>query len=336
MNYEEAENIPGMIEIVERSMLFSTLRSLTLEDGDSIIEFGPFFGRSTNCIVQGLLANKTYKPTCKFYTYDSFECDEQGWFAPHVRGRARAGGMEHLIEKHNKKLNFQKIFLHYMEPYLKTETVTCVKNELVDSKPPANKIAFIHIDSPKFYEEFKIILNRFFPKTKIGGMIIFQDFFYEWSATIILPVTILIKKGFLRLESSAATSLVCCVIKVPEKKDLREVEIIMNEENECEKYFDDAIQLCKEIKLDRAESYLPRLTLAKIQWQYSRGHFQKARGTIVRYLKEGNPFQLKLVDNFLELLANGFSIRHLFEKDHSKEDPLTLANSGKFEKDSHK
>ena len=336
MNYEEAENIPGMIELVERNMLFSILNSLDIEQEDSIVEFGPFFGRSTNCIAQGLIANRKYDPGCKFYTYDSFECDENGWFAPHLIGRAKAGGVEHLLERDKGKISFDKIFSYYMKSYLDSKTVIFVKKQIVESQPPSNTIAFIHIDSPKFFEEFKIILYRFFPQTKIGSVIVFQDFFYEWSATIILPITILAEKGYLMLESSAATSLVCRIIKVPKKNDLQEIETIMSKDEECGKYFDIAIQSCKKIKLDRAESYLPRLTLARIQWLYSRGHYQTARKTIVNYLKEGNPFQLKLVDNFLDLLANGFSIRHLFEKDHSNDEIPTLADAGKFEKNDEK
>ncbi len=336
MNFHEAENIPGMIELVERSMLFSTVKSLSLEKNDSIVEFGPFFGRSTYCIINGLLANNSYTSSCSFVTHDSFECDEDGWFAPHVHKAAKSGKVEHLIEISGKKINFEKIFLHYMKSYLDSACLNYSKVEIEESYPSPNKIAFIHIDSPKFYEEFKVILYRFFPQTKAGCVIVFQDFFYEWSATIILPIAILIDKGVLSLESSAATSLVCRVNSVPSQNDINEVDNIMNDKKKCEGYFDVAITACNKIRLDRPELYLPRITLAKIQWLYSAGHFNEARKTIVKYLKDGNPFQLKLIDTFLELLANGFSIRHLFEKDHSNDDVPRLAGAGKFERDKSK
>ena len=333
MNFEEAANIPGMIELVERKMLFSTVQSIPLEKNDCIVEFGPFFGRSTNCIAQGLLSNISYTSSCKFFTHDSFECDESGWFAPHVRRAAKEGNVENLLEVNGVKINFQKIFSHYMKSYLKTETVTIIKSELTNSQPSTEKIAFMHIDSPKYYEELKIILIKFFPQTKVGSIIVFQDFFYQWSATLILSVAILIDKNLLSLEESAATSLVCRIVKPPNAVDLAELDLIMQNNDLCEGYFDVAIKECNKIKLDRPESYLPKITLAKIQWQYSNGNFHETRKTIVKYLNAGNPIQIKILDNFLELLGNGFSIRHLFEKDHMNEDSSTIANTGKFEVD---
>ena len=57
MNFEEANNIPGMIELVEREMLFNQAREISLLETDCVVEFGSFFGRSTNCIAQGLSVN---------------------------------------------------------------------------------------------------------------------------------------------------------------------------------------------------------------------------------------------------------------------------------------
>ena len=180
-------------------------------------------------------------------------------------------------------------------------------------------------------ESALVILNKFFPKTKIGSVIVFQDFFYQWSATLILSVAILIEKKIISIEQSAASSLVCRVLKIPSKNDIIDLDKIMQDENQSQDYFDVAISSCKKIKLDRPEAFLPKITLAKIQWQYSKGYFNESRKTIVKYIRDGNPFQLKLLDIFLELLGNGFSIRHLFEKDYSNDDFTKLADAGKFE-----
>ena len=331
MNFEEAENIPGMIELVERSMLYSRVKSMPLEENDCIIEFGPFFGRSTNCIAQGLKANTNYHGNCKFYTYDSFQCDKEGWFAPHVLGAAKEGKVEELIKHEGEKIDFEKVFIHYLKPYIESKTITQIKSELNISLPPDETIAFMHIDSPKYYEELKVILSKFFPKTKVGSIIVFQDFFYQWSATLILSVAILIEKKIISIEESAASSLVCRILKTPSENNIIDLDNIMGDESKSQNYFDLAITSCKKINLDRPEAFLPKITLAKIQWQYSRGYFNESRKTIVKYIREGNPFQLKLLDIFLELLGNGFSIRHLFEKDHSQNDSHTLADAGKFE-----
>jgi hypothetical protein len=333
INFEEAKIIPGMIEKIERLMLFETVKSLTLQEGDSIVEFGPFFGRSTNCIAQGLLANPSYKKDNKFFTYDSFECNEKGWFAPHLIGAADLGNVSSLLKTSEETINFEEVFNHFLKPYLDSGTVSSIKSELIHSTPPPGRISYIHIDSPKYYEELKIILIRFLPQMRVDGLIIFQDFFYQWSATLIITVAILIEKSFISIQASAASSLVCKVLKVPNSKDIKELDLLMQDEKECEKLFDYAIESCQKIKLDRSESFLPKLVLAKIQWQYARKDYKNARRTIVNYLKEGNPFQLRLVDTFLELFAYGFSIRELFEKDYQKDDSgSSLTGSGGFER----
>ena len=117
MNFQEAEDIPGMIELVERKMLYVSVQSLSLEDGDNIIEFGPFFGRSTNCIAQGLKNNKTFSHNCRFLTYDSFHCNVNGWFAPHVLRAAESGGVTDMLETKNDRINFEPIFNYYMKNY---------------------------------------------------------------------------------------------------------------------------------------------------------------------------------------------------------------------------
>ena len=333
MNFQEAEDIPGMIELVERKMLYVSVQSLSLEDGDNIIEFGPFFGRSTNCIAQGLKNNKTFSHNCRFLTYDSFHCNVNGWFAPHVLRAAESGGVTDMLETKNDRINFEPIFNYYMKNYIDSGIVSGVKSELTNSNPPDGPICFMHIDSPKFFEEFKTILSKFLPKSKLGSLIVFQDFFYQWSASLILPIAILLKKDFLSIQESAASSLLCKVIKVPNQNDILEIVEDMNNEKKCIEIFDYVIGACKKIKLDRPESFLPKITLAKIQWLYSNGKYNDARKTIVSYIREGNPFQLKLVDTFLELLGYGFSIRHLFELDHSNDFNETLSGSGSFEVD---
>jgi len=317
MNESEALIIPGMIESNEIKLLFNSASKIVLNDNDQIIEFGAFFGRSTNCIAQGLLANPTYNKNCKFLTYDSFECDEDGWFAIHVVGHAKAGKVIELIQrKEKKKINFFKIFEHYLTPYIDKRVVYPVVNELLDSKPEQGEIALIHIDSPKYYEEFKTIFYRFLPKTRVGSVIIFQDFFYHWSASLILVVAILIEKKYIVVESSAATSLACKVLKIPGTEEILEIDLMMQNENVCLDYFEVAVNACNKEKIDRYESFVPRIILAKIQWLYSKKRYSEAADTITNYLKGNNSFGRGILDDFLEMLKHGFSIRKLFEKDH--------------------
>ena len=318
MNYEEAKNIPGMIEPVERKMLFNQAKEILLDDTDCVVEFGSFFGRSTNCIAQGLLVNPKYTPKCSLYTYDSFECDVDGWFAPHVFAYAIDANVSHFIDVKNEKVNFEKVFTHYLRSYISSNLVKSIKSELHDCQAPNSNIALMHVDSPKYYEEFKIILYRFFPKTKIGTIVVFQDFFYHWSGSLILIIAILVKKGFIAIKESAASSLVGKILIVPSRSDILELDLVMQNHDVCPEYFDFIIEECSKIEIDRKEQFLPRLSLAKMQWFYSNEKYNDARKTMEDYLKEGNTFTRQVIDDFLEIFKNGFSIRRLFEKDHEK------------------
>ena len=176
MNFEEANNIPGMIELVEREMLFNQAREISLIETDCVVEFGSFFGRSTNCIAQGLSVNPKYSSNCFFYTYDSFECDLDGWFAPHVYAYATNANVLHLIKVENRKVNFEKVFKHYLNSYIRSNLVVSIKSELHDSQAPNSTIALMHIDSPKYYDE--LIGKRLKVNVK-RGMPTYWDLFDE-------------------------------------------------------------------------------------------------------------------------------------------------------------
>ena len=89
--------IPGMIEPIERELLYRLAKELSFTDGDCAVEFGAFFGKSTAFIAQGLSEQSTCKPI--LYVYDSFGCDSRGSFRPLVLQFAEAGGVTHLVRE---------------------------------------------------------------------------------------------------------------------------------------------------------------------------------------------------------------------------------------------
>ena len=97
-------------------------------------------------------------------------------------------------------------FEHFLAPHVSSGTVTGIKAEINDSYPQENLIAFMHIDSPKHWAELHRIAELFFPKLRPGSIIVFQEFFYHWSATLIASVEAMVKIGVLQYESSAASS----------------------------------------------------------------------------------------------------------------------------------
>jgi len=316
MNLKEAEIIPGMIEPVERELLYTLARSLSLQPGDSIVEFGALFGRSTNCLAQGLTANTTRTSDNLIHAYDSFRCAADGLLSPHVRGMAEQAGLTDLLRREGPDIDFRPVFEQCLKKYIDLGVVRPVPRELADSDPPPGTIALMHIDAPKFYDEFKIVAFRFLPQTKIGSVLVFQDFFYHWSATLIAAVAVMITRGLLTAERSAASSLVTRVTKIPTLEELVEVDLMLGDKREIPLLIQEAIQIARAVPLDRADMFLPRLYLAKFQYLWEGGNFAEAADEVGQFFNSGNTLNQSVVTDFMEMMAKGFSIRRLYEQDH--------------------
>jgi hypothetical protein len=314
LNQTEERSIPGMVELVESQLLFNLARNLTFQEGDSVVEFGTFFGRSTNAISQGLRQNSTFTTTGNFFAYDSFSCKANGGFYKHVLAFSKRGNVEHLIKRHDKSINFFPVFEYYLKDYIDKEIVIPITAELADSEPYTDSIILMHIDSPKFYEEFKIIMFDFLTKMRIGSVVIFQDFFYHWSATLIAVVGILLKRKHLKITETAASALACQVIKPVEMRDAVQIDLLMNKETEIVNCIDIAFAECREIeatKFDRQDQFLPRITLAKCQWLLENGDSEG--GNIWHTMLNTRE---ALIQDMNEMSRYNFSIRENYELDY--------------------
>ena len=173
----------------------------------------------------------------------------------------------------------------------------------------------MHIDSPKFYVEFKTILFDFLPKMKIGGVVIFQDFFYHWSATLIAVIGILLKKKYLVITETAASSLACKIIKEIEIQDAIEIDFLMTDEPEIPSFIDIEISECRKIEVasfDRQDQFLPRVTLAKCQWlrENNRASEDDSIWTAMLDTRQA------IIQDMTEMAKYNFSISELYELDH--------------------
>lgn len=306
--------IPGMIEPVERQLLLKLARDLSFADGDCAVEFGAFFGKSTSFIAQGLGERRQYVP--KLYVYDSFGCDRQGSFRPTVIGFAESGGVRDLVHEENGRVDFFPVFCFYLRQKIESGIVVPNRAELFDSVPPNSPIMLMHIDSPKMYVDFKPILFRFFPKMIIGGVVVFQDFFYHWSATLIAAVGALVRLGILEFHESAASSLACVVRKSVDARSVLELDIMLSSDAQTLSLIDHAIAECGKIAIDRPDVFLPRLQLAKLQWLLERGEGGKAAGVLTQYFQNGGKLNHAVLNDFIELMSQSFSIERLYRLDH--------------------
>lgn len=175
----------------------------------------------------------------------------------------------------------------------------------------------MYIDSHKFYSEFKFILYRFLPRLKIGSLIVFQDFYNHWSATLIAVIGMMVKEGFLSFEKSAASSLLCIVKKPFNLEEINKINLAMHEWSTVAELIDFAIEMSnKNNEIDRREIFQPRLNLAKVQWFFENKEHNKVVQEIEKFFNQKNKANNSLVNDFFELMRYGFSIKSLYKKDH--------------------
>lgn len=308
--------VPGMVSPIEQKLLYECALNASLEDNDIIVEFGAYFGRSTFYLAKGLKQNPYRKPTNAVHTYDSFECDRYESFAERVMNDAESSKLSHLLDIRKGRLKFRGIANYFLKEHLNKEVVIH-QSELSDSwpmRPFHGNIAILHIDSPKYYEEFKTVLFRFFPLLKQGSTVIFQNYFYHWSESLIVAVQMLIEDGILVAECTRASSLVVKVKKVPTK------QMLVNVDQACLSQ-DHAMVIDRAIKTvnvlcsdkDAKEIHLPFLSLAKIQYLWATNRQAEASRIFGSMLASIHVLVLR---GFIELLSQGFDNRSYYEKDH--------------------
>src|SRR5262245_46294068 len=145
MNFEEARKIPGMIEPIEQQLLFDLASNVKLQPHQTIVEFGTFFGRSTNCLAQGLAKNASRHPTNHILAYDSFQCAYTVGLVDYLTKSNKQDNSEQLLKIDNDILDFKSVFEYYSASYIRSGLVKPVQSELRNSLPPDGDIALMHI-----------------------------------------------------------------------------------------------------------------------------------------------------------------------------------------------
>lgn len=317
-NPDSIRNIPGMIEPGEQRTLYGLASQLSLNRGDQMVEFGTFFGRSTACIAQGLADNPQRDESNRLHAFDSFACAVDGVFAPHVQAFARTGGIDDLLISDAGRIDFLPVFEHYLAEPIANGVVRPVRAELRDSAPDQiDQIALMHIDSPKFYEELRVLVDRFFPCLRDGAVVIFQDYFYHWSATLIAAVEAMRQLGFLEYRLSAASSLVTQIARPPTVALATELDRQLGDPSAVHRLIMQAIEACQKIQVDRPEIFVPRLWLAAYQNLWHAGRNAEATDLISAYFSSGGKLLQPVLDDYLEMMREGFSIRDAYQRDHT-------------------
>jgi hypothetical protein len=315
--------VPGMVDPMEQRLLYGGARCAQLVAGESMVEFGTFFGRSTLSIADGLRDNPRGDASNILHAYDSFECDLRGGLVPYVVQFAKEGKVEELLDVRNGKVGFRRVFEHYLADHIASGRVRVSASELMAAEPPPSQIAFMHIDCPKNYREFKSILYRFFPRLRVGSVVIFQDYFYQWSAGLIAAVQLLVEFGIIRMSGSVASSLAVEIIELPTAERILALDLAM-QESDLAAIIDRAIAGSAGIEISQKQRFLPRLTLAKVQYLWEQRQFKRATLELKLYLDAGGQVNHTLLVDFFDLMEHGFSFRALYDLDHSSRPPSSL------------
>jgi len=313
----QPSQIPGMVEPLEQEMLTALASSDFVARHGVIVEFGTFFGRSTSCLVNGATRWWTPehgKPAVR--TFDSFGCADGVGLALHVRAFARNGHVEHLVKTGGGRVDFRPVYDHFVGAAEAQGLLKSTTTELRDAQAPDGPIAMMHIDCPKYYEDLKYILFRFFPALVPGAIIVFQDYYYHWSATMIAAAQLLADRGIFQLQQSRATAAMGTILRVPDAREMLELDLIMATASITD-LIDRSIVAAKQIQMDRPEQFLPRLYLAKMQYLWEKDAFDQAQHTFTEMIRQsGRNLNGPVFADFLEMMKHGFSMRRLYELDH--------------------
>jgi hypothetical protein len=314
----EPAQIPGMIEPIEQQTLVGLAADPFVADNGAIVEFGTFFGRSTTCLIKGALNWWSPERPPAVYAFDSFSCIGGHGFAAEVMMWAEKFGVTRLLEVESDHINFRGVYDHFVGEAEAQGVLQTTTSELRNSQWPGDRIALMHLDSPKFYEELKFVLTRFFPALVPGAHVVFQDYFYHWSAGLIAGTQLLIEWGFLAMERSAASALVTKVLRAPSLAEVRDLDRAMGDAS-IPALIDRGIAAAKAIPIDRPEQFIPRLHFARMQHLWTLGDFARAEESFLKMLSDGgNTMNTGMFLDFRDLLRHGFDVRKAYELDHAE------------------
>ncbi len=312
------ESIPGMIEKIEQEMLLDLAEYVPLGDEAVVCEFGAYFGRSTRCLAEGLLRNQTLdtarRRTVPLHTYDIFSCSRDGLLARYVVRDAQRAGLEQLLGLVDGHLDFSTIFDHHMRD-LPPRLVARHQTPLASAKHVGGPIALMHVDAPKWYEEYLQLLLEFGPHLRVGCQIVFQDYFYHWSASVIGATQMFIEGGLFEPLESAASSLLVRTCRPITGAAIGEIDRQFRA-TPTSFLLERAVTHFADFELDRRDAFYPRLFLAGVQHGFESGDLGGSSAWLQRLAKQyGGKLPPPALADLAELIRYGFSMRSLYELD---------------------
>lgn len=159
------EKVPGQIEPGEVRLLTELARRAADRDSTVIVEFGTLFGKSTACLINGILAVRP-GPFCQpiLHAFDAFECSSDSPFAQQIRKLAGASKLGGLIKEESNKVFFRGVYDHFIGPAEALGIVKTTAANFSDLDCDLEGICLAHVDAAKSYAGLKAIFSNFVPR----------------------------------------------------------------------------------------------------------------------------------------------------------------------------
>jgi hypothetical protein len=198
----------------ERDILYNLTKNLNLSNNGSILEFGVYFGGSLEAIVKGVQENQSFSNN-KVIAIDAFATVKDGAFAKLVLQDAKANKVENLLKITEDTIDWKNIPERQFSEF---DNVILLQTKIENYSHTYGKIALIHFDLPKFFDDLESILNKCMNDIQKDTVFIFQDFFYHWSAEIIAFIYYLLKTNTIEFVYGVSSSLICKNISLTTKQ----------------------------------------------------------------------------------------------------------------------
>ena len=199
-----------------------------LNSNDIVIDLGPFLGGSTAGIIAGLKRTNHKGNGNHIYCYDRYKVETST-----TLGKIVLSQMEDLNEDKNiGTVDFMQIFKKNILAQLNGTAikVKAIQGEISDLKahfvqPKKNqRVGLIHVDLPKNWINLKPIIDEIFTQNIEKTVILWQDYFYHYSADIIITCEWLLEQKLLKLNGVVCSTLDTTLQRSLSKKEIDDLE----------------------------------------------------------------------------------------------------------------
>lgn len=298
-------NVYSMVSIPERERLYELARTYNFDEYDTILEFGVFFGGSSEALALGLAENPTFCGQ-KILSLDSFNCPTNGAFYPILMQRAAMIYAVNQLEFSNDHVDWLQFVKNNLNIY---PQIDLIQMDARDYTHNAGAIALLHLDLPKFFNEMYTIFKSVMNHVKDDAYILFQDFFYHWSAETIGFVYYLIKKGVINMEYASGATLATRRISL-DMNDIDEYRNLLSDYKSIIGLLIEAVEF-----IGPKVTFLQKESLYMAVFQYAYFHNDKETlQLVIGWIN--HPNQSKNVLNiYNELQKYDFNLKKLYQQE---------------------